>query len=160
MRPDNSFKPTPLRGAAQFRCWVMKIAFALVVALVGLAGESRADCLSPMQGGVQVSFQVQSCRIVTAPRPDKRKLVRIRVANLAVRTAPGSGDAPEVVSSYEMIAPSISSARTVYVESGAKSGCAPFPEGRQVVASAATTCCDTIPHKGLCALPGPIVRPN
>lgn len=114
----------------------------------------------PMQGVVEASFQVRSCNITKAPHPDKRKLARIRVANLAVHTVPDSADAPEVVSSYETFVSNISSARTVFVELGADDTCSTFQKGRQVVASVEVMCCDTIPHKGLCALPGPVVRPN
>jgi len=138
----------------------MKIAVALVVALVGLTGEAQADCLMPMQGVVEATFQIESCRIVKAPRPDKRRLARIRTTDLTVRTVPDSADAPELVSSYEAFVANISSARTVYVEADSKNDCASFQKGRQVVASVEVMCCDTIPHKGLCALPGPIVRPN
>jgi hypothetical protein len=138
----------------------MKIAVALAVVLLVLAGEARADCLVPMRGVVEASFEVQSCRIANAPRPDKRRLARIRVASMSVRTVPDSADALEVVSSYATFVASLSTARTVYVEVVSKDACASFPEGREVVASVAVMCCDTIPHRGLCALPGPIVRPN
>ena len=138
----------------------MKVAVALVVALVGLTGVARADCLVPMQGVVVASFQVESCRIAMAPRPDKRRLARIRTTDLTVRTVPNSADSPEIVSSYGAFVANISSARMVYLEADSKDACASFPKGRQVVASVEVTCCDTLPHKGLCALLGPIVWPN
>lgn len=138
----------------------MKIEVALVVALAALAGEARADCLMPLQGVVEATFQVESCHIVKAPRPDKRRLARIRTTGLAVRTVPDLADSPENVSSYGAFVAGISSARTVYLEADSTDACASFPDGRQVVASVEVLCCDTLPHKGLCALPGPIVRPN
>lgn len=136
----------------------MKIAVALVVAFAGLAGDVRADCLNPMKGAVEASLQVQSCRIVTAPRPDKRRLARIRVSGLDVQTVLDPTDDPEVLTSYAPLVENISTSRVVYVEVRSDEGCASFPEGRQVVASIQVLCCDTIPHRGLCALPGPIVR--
>lgn len=138
----------------------MKIAVALAVAFAGIAGDARADCLTPLQGVVEAAFQVESCRVAAAPRPDKRRLARIRVSGLAVRTVPDLADAPEVVSSYGPFVENIRTSRTVYVELGSDDACASFPKGRQVVASVEVMCCDTIPHRGLCALPGPVVRPN
>lgn len=138
----------------------MRITLALVVALAGFVGEARADCLVPLQGVVEASFGVQSCRITQAPRPDKRRLVRIRVENLAVRIVAGPTDDPESLAGYEGFAANIRSARTVYVESDGEDACASFPAGRHVVASVEVMCCDTIPHRGLCALTGPIVRPS
>ena len=138
----------------------MKIAVALVVAIVGLTGEARADCLMPIQGVVEATFQVESCRIAKAPRPDKRRLARIRTTDLTVRIVPDSADSPEVVASYGTFVANTSSARTVYLKAESKVACASFPKGRQVIASVEVMCCDTPPHRGLCALPGPIVRPN
>lgn len=138
----------------------MKIVVALAIAIVGLAGEAWADCLAPMQGVVEASFQVKSCRIIKAPRPDKRMLARIRVIGLNVRAISDATDDPVLVSSYGMLVSNIKSSRTVYVDAGSDDACASFPKGRRVVSSVEVICCDTIPHRGLCALPGPLVRPN
>ncbi len=138
----------------------MKISVAAALAILVISAPVKGDCLPSIEGSIQATFLVNSCRMVKAPRPDRRPLIRLSVSELKARASPEPGDSAESISSYDHYVAILGQKRHLFVDAAGGATCADFPTGTEHTATIEILCCDTIPHKGICALAGPLIRPN
>lgn len=138
----------------------MKISLAVTIALLIISGPVRGDCLPSIEGSVQATFRVDSCRMVKAPKPDRRSLVRLSVSELEVRAIPGGADSEESISYYDQYIANVSRKKYLFVDAAGGDMCLDFAPATEHSAAVEILCCDTVPHKGVCALTGSLIRPN
>lgn len=138
----------------------MKIALAFATAFLVVSSPAQADCLPAIEGSVEATFRVDSCRKVKAPRPDRRSLIRLSVSEIKVEVAPGRGDSEQLISYYDQYAANVSRTKYVFIDAAGGATCMDFHAGTEHSTTIDVWCCDTIPHQGVCALSGPLVRPN
>lgn len=131
----------------------------LGLGLVAVAGHAQADCLPPLAGAIEATFTVQACRETRAPRPDRRRLLRFSASDVEVNARPVPTDDVESIASYDALIAGLAGRRFLYAEAVAPTACKDYPAGTRLVATVVVQCCDTLPQRGLCALPGPLVRP-
>lgn len=102
-------------------------------------------------------FRITACRSVDAPKPDGRPLLRLSVAELGLHVLPGPGDDDDVLSAHRQYAALLEPGKTLFAEVRPGVDCKTLPREEVHVAVVEAHCCDTLPHKGVCALPGPLV---
>ncbi|KFN50124.1 hypothetical protein [Arenimonas composti] len=135
----------------------MFAAFALALPALFAVGAAWADCPPLPAGAVELSFEVRRCTTVRAPWPDRRRLLRIEVADPGVRLLADSGEEIAAAGHDAVLVEGLRATRVLYVDAGAGAHCGEHPVGAARSATLQPACCDTLPHRGTCRLPGPVV---
>lgn len=151
-------EPSQVPAGSGLRYWRnRKLTTAFAAALVAMSSGAQADCLQVIEGSMLAVFRITACRSVDAPKPDGRPLLRLSVAELGVHVLPGPGDDDEVLSPYRKHAALLERSQYLFVEARQGVDCKTLTRGEVHVAAVDARCCDTLPHRGVCALPGPLV---
>lgn len=130
---------------------------ALLAAIV-VSSPATADCPPPFEGWIQLHGEVAACRQVRAPRPSREPFLRLRLDSPAASVQDCEGRECLGLAHYESYAESLEDRELFFVRAREGVSCSSIQQTRRLAARVTYQCCDTIPHRGVCALGGPVIE--
>ena len=127
-------------------------------ALLAATFPALADCLPDIEGWIQIEAEVVSCKRVNAPAPEAGQLLRVKIRK---PTASLEGCLPQGCAEEKSYAPYVQflgNTRSVFFRASSGAKCKNISKNTPLKVAVVDQCCDTIPHRGLCKLPGPVVQ--
>ncbi|MDX1556525.1 MAG: hypothetical protein R3212_10905 [Xanthomonadales bacterium] len=128
--------------------------------LCALGSPAAADCLPFPEGGIELRGVVTSCQVVRAPPPADESLLQLHM------------DSPSALildcGERECLPPSLHAPYLdllegrdlFFLRAGEGISCSTVQVEQPLVARVMNQCCDTVPHRGFCAVDGPVLEPG
>lgn len=127
--------------------------------LLALPLTAAADCLPPLEGRLEVRGEVASCKSVKAPRPSREPFLRVELSRTSARVLGCDDGSCLAESLYTAYASLLEESSLFFVPASSGATCQSLLSHAELVAELPYQCCDTFPHRGKCALGGPILLP-
>lgn len=126
---------------------------------IALPLQATADCLPPLEGWLELRGEIVSCRSVKAPRPSGAPFLRVELRSPTATIRDCENEACPGESMYERYARALEERTLFFVQESSVETCGRLRSSQVLVAKVAYRCCDTIPHRGVCALSGALLEP-
>ena len=127
--------------------------------MLALSNSATADCLPALEGWIELRGEVAACKRVKAPRPSREPFFRIELLRPTAQLHGCDDDACLAEAIYLQYAGFLEGLSVFFVPASSGATCEALIGQAKLVAKVSHQCCDTIPHRGKCALGGPILEP-